>query len=93
MVELQKRVEAVCDTENDNEWYRDGKQIMITATHAIKDKFNINQLNLLEDGIIQIPATDISSKRNEELPDFTNLTNKQNQRFDINFTHQETMSH
>ena len=74
MVELQKRVEAECDTENDNDWYRDGKQIMITATHDIKDKFNINQLNLLEGDIIKIPATDMSSKRNEELPDFTNLT-------------------
>jgi len=73
MQELQKRVEAVCDTEDKNEWYRDGKQIMITATHDVKDKFNVHQLNLLEGELIQIPATDISSKRNEQLPDFTNL--------------------
>ena len=65
IVEQQKRVEAVCDIENYNEWYRDGKQIMITATHDIKDKFNIKQLNLLQGYIIQIPATAISSKCNE----------------------------
>ena len=74
MVELQKRVEAVCDTENDNEWYKEGKQIMITATYDIKDKFNIHQLNLLEGDIRQIAATDISSKRNEQLLDCTHLT-------------------
>ena len=74
MLELQKRVKAVCETENCNDWYRDGKQIMITATHDIKDKFNINQLNLLQGDMIKIQATDISSKHNEDLPDFNNLT-------------------
>ena len=47
---------------------------MITATHDIKDKSNDKQLNLLQGDIIQIQATDISSKRNEELLDFINST-------------------
>ena len=62
ILELHKRVEAVRETKKDNEWYRDGKQIMITATHDIKNKFNIKQLNLLEGDIVQSPGTDISSK-------------------------------
>ena len=60
MVELQKRVEAICETENMNEWYRAGKQIMFTATHDIKGKFNIKHHNLLQGDIIQIQGTDIS---------------------------------
>ena len=35
---------------------RDGKQIIITVTHNIKDKFNIKHLNFLQGNIIQIPT-------------------------------------
>ena len=47
---------------------------MITATHDIKDKFNIKLLNLIQGDTLEIPDRDISTKYNEELPDFTNLT-------------------
>ena len=62
MLKLQERVQAVCETENCNDWYRDGKQIMITATHDIEDKFNMKQLTLLQCDMIKIQAIDISSK-------------------------------
>ena len=73
MEELSKRVLAECDTENDNEWYRDGKQVMITSTHDIKDKFNMKQLYQLDGDIIEFPAKDIPSKGLEQLPDLTNM--------------------
>ena len=39
---------------------------MITATYEIKDKINMKQLNLLQGNIVDISATDILSKPNEE---------------------------
>merc|ERR1712115_163256 len=42
---LNERVKAICVTENNNDWYKFGKQIMITPTHDTKDKFNDKQLN------------------------------------------------
>ena len=68
----EEGIDAVCDTENDNKLYRDGKQIMITTKHDIKDKFNIKQINLLQGNIIKISSRDISSKYNE-LTDFTHI--------------------
>ena len=62
MEKLSERVLAECDTENGNEWYRDGKQVMITSTNDIKDKFNMKQLNQLHGDIIELPAKDIPSK-------------------------------
>ena len=48
MVEvLNLRVKAKCPTEDENEWYKNGKQIMITSTHEIKDRFNAKQLKNL----------------------------------------------
>lgn len=47
---------------------------MITATYEIKDKINMKQLNLLQGNIVDISATDILSKPNEEQLDFTNLS-------------------
>ena len=38
---LNKRVEAKCETEDNNEWYKDGRQVMITPTHETKDRFNV----------------------------------------------------
>ena len=70
IVELQKRIEAVCDTANDNEWERESSKWW-SLPHM---KFKLKQLNLLQGNIVEIPAADISSKCNEELPDFTNLT-------------------
>ncbi len=69
---LSERV-TKCDTENDNEWYRDGKQVMITSTHDIKDKFNMKQLPQLHGDIIEFPAKDIPSKGLEQFPDLTNV--------------------
>ena len=42
MVDLSK-----CDTEKDNQWYREEKQVMITARDNVKDKFNVKQLKKL----------------------------------------------
>merc|ERR1711942_484839 len=74
---LIKRVQAICDTENNNDWYKDGKQIMITPTHDTKDRFNEKQLTNLNGEIILFPAKDNPSKRTPILPNFINL-NEQN---------------
>merc|ERR1711989_1921 len=45
---LIKRVQAICDTEDNNDWYKDGKQIMITPTHDTKDRFNEKQMRVMK---------------------------------------------
>merc|ERR1712177_130343 len=65
---LNERVKAICDTENNNDWYKFGKQIMITPTHDTKDKFNDKQLNNLNGEIISFPAKDNPSKKTPVLP-------------------------
>merc|ERR1712089_52204 len=53
---LKERVQAICDTEDNNDWYKDGKQIMITPTHDTKDRFNEKQLtNLNGETILLVP--------------------------------------
>ena len=66
---LNKRVEAKCETEDNNEWYKDGRQVMITPTHEIKDRFNTKQLSIIEVDLITFSANDIPSKCMENLPD------------------------
>ena len=62
MVGLSKRVPALCDTWNYNEWYKNCKQVMITSTSDIKDKCTMEYLHLLTNDIIEITATDIPYK-------------------------------
>ena len=73
LAHLTKRVEAKCETEDNNDWYKNGKQVMITSTHQIKDRFNTKQLLNLEGDLIKFPAKDIHSKRMQTLPDLSNL--------------------
>merc|ERR1712115_118003 len=61
---LIKRVQAICDTEDNNDWYKDGKQIMITPTHDTKDRFNEKQLTNLNGEMILFPAKDNPSNKN-----------------------------
>jgi hypothetical protein len=70
---LIERVQAICDTEDNNDWYKDGKQIMITPTHDTKDRFNENQLTNLNGEMILFAAKDNPSKRTPILPNFINL--------------------
>merc|ERR1712101_44119 len=65
---LLQEQKAICDTENNNDWYKFGKQIMITPTHDTKDKFNDKQLNNLNGEIISFPAKDNPSKKTPVLP-------------------------
>merc|ERR1712208_252709 len=67
---LNERVQAICDTEDNNDWYKHGKQIMITPTHDIKDSFNEKQLRNLNGDMILFAAKDIPSKRTQTLPNF-----------------------
>merc|ERR1712002_747965 len=73
---LNERVQAICDTEDNNDWYKDGKQIMITPTHDTKDRFNEKQLRNLDGEIILFAAKDNPSKRTPILPNFKNLNEK-----------------
>merc|ERR1711895_395375 len=70
---LNERVQAICDTEDNNDWYKDGKQIMITPTHDKKDRFNEKQLRNLNGEMILFAAKDNPSKRTPILPNFLNL--------------------
>merc|ERR1712115_396197 len=70
---LIERVQAICDTEDNNDWYKDGKQIMITPTHDKKNRFNEKQLTNLNGEIILFAAKDNPSKRTPILPNFINL--------------------
>merc|ERR1712112_771648 len=70
---LNGRVKAICDTEDNNDWYKDGKQIMITPTHDTKDRFNEKQLTILNGEMISFAAKDNPSKRTPILPNFLNL--------------------
>ena len=70
---LIERVQAICDTEDNNDWYKDGKQIMITPTHDTKDRFNEKQLTNLNGEMILFAAKDNPSKRTPILPNFINL--------------------
>merc|ERR1711873_88898 len=70
---LNERVQAICDTEDNNDWYKDGKQIMITPTHDTKDRFNEKQLRNLDGEMILFAANDNPSKRTPILPNFKNL--------------------
>merc|ERR1712002_1159877 len=70
---LIKRVQAICDTEDNNDWYKDDKQIMITPTHETKDRFNEKQLTNLNGEMILFAAKDNPSKRTPILPNFLNL--------------------
>merc|ERR1712089_93292 len=73
---LNERVQAICDTENNNDWYKHGKQIMITPTHDTKDKFNEKQLRNLNGDMILFAAKDNPSKKTHILPNFNNLNEK-----------------
>merc|ERR1712002_325040 len=70
---LNERVQAICDTEDNNDWYKDGKQIMITPTHDTKDRFNEKRLRNLNGEMILFAAKDNPSKRTPILPNFLNL--------------------
>ena len=77
MVEvLNRRVKAKCATENNNDWYKNGKQVMITSTHEIKDRFNTKQLNNLQEELITFPAIDIPTKQDQILPNLSNIQEK-----------------
>merc|ERR1712177_82892 len=73
---LNERVRAICDTEDNNDWYKDGKQIMITPTHDTKDRFNEKQLTNLNGEMISFASKDNPSKRTPILPNFKNLNEK-----------------
>merc|ERR1711872_1080866 len=73
---LNERVQAICDTEDNNDWYKDGKQIMITLTHDTKDRFNEKQLRNLNGEMKLFPAKDNPTKRTPILPNFKNLNEK-----------------
>merc|ERR1712121_556949 len=73
---LNERVQAICDTEDNNDWYKDGKQIMITPTHDTKDRFNEKQLRNLNGEMKLLAAKDNPSKRTPILPNFINLNEK-----------------
>merc|ERR1712002_1046788 len=73
---LNERVQAICDTEDNNDWYKDGKQIMITPTHDTRDRFNEKQLRNLNGEMILFAAKDNPSKRTPILPNFKNLNEK-----------------
>merc|ERR1711895_358830 len=73
---LNERVQAICDTEDNNDWYKDGKQIMITPTHDTKDRFNEKQLRNLNGEMKLFAAKDNPSKRTPILPNFKNLNEK-----------------
>merc|ERR1711872_92592 len=66
-------VQAICDTEDNNDWYKDGKQIMITPTHDTKDRFNEKELRNLNGEMKLFAAKDNPSKRTPILPNFLNL--------------------
>ena len=70
---LNIRVIAKCPTEGNNEWYRNGKQIMITSTHEIKDRFNAKQLKNLQEDIITFPTLDKSTKVEQNLPNISKI--------------------
>ena len=70
---LNKRVEAKCETEDNNEWYKDGRQVMITPTHETKDRFNAKQLQNLQGDMINFPAKDNPSKCTPNLPNLSNF--------------------
>merc|ERR1712121_415018 len=70
---LNERLQEICDTEDNNDWYKDGKQIMITPTHDTKDRFNEKQLRNLNGEMILFAAKDNPSKRTPILPNFLNL--------------------
>merc|ERR1712240_969684 len=70
---LNERVQAICDTEDNYDWYKDGKQIMITPTHDTKDRFNEKQLRNLNGEMNLFAAKDNPSKRTPILPNFINL--------------------
>ena len=74
--QLNTRVKAICETENNNDWYKNGKQVMITSTHEIKDRFNTKQLNNLQGDLITFRAIDIPTKRNQTLPNLSNIQEK-----------------
>ena len=70
---LNKRVEAKCETEDNNEWYKDGRQVMITPTHETKNRFNAKQLQNLQGDMINFPAKDNPSKHMPNLPNLSNF--------------------
>merc|ERR1712121_583671 len=70
---LNERVQAIYDTEDNNDWYKDGKQIMITPTHDTKDRFNEKQRRNLNGKMNLFAAKDNPSKRTPILPNFINL--------------------
>ena len=74
---LNDRVRAHCDTLYENEWYKDGRQVMITPTHETKDKFNASLLQHLDGDIGQFPAKDTPSKRTPNLPNLSILNEQQ----------------
>ena len=69
---LESRVQQ-CDTEFDNRWYRDGRQVMITPTHEVKDEFNSLLLSKLEGHEYVLDAVDKPSVKNPTLPDLSKL--------------------
>merc|ERR1712243_350373 len=73
---LNERVQAICDTEDNNDWYKDGKQIMIAPTYDTKDRFNEKQLRNLNGEMKLFAAKDNPSKRTPILPNFINLNEK-----------------
>merc|ERR1712055_267516 len=85
---LNERVQAICDTEDNNDWYKHGKQIMITPTHDIKDSFNEKQLRNLNGDMILFAAKDNPSKRTPILPNFKNLNEKKKSKTKQNKTKQ-----
>ena len=74
---LNERVEAECDTLYNNDWYKDGRQVMITPTHQIKDEFNSKLLCHLEGEEVHFPAKDTPSTRTPNLPDLSKCNEQQ----------------
>ena len=70
-LEVQKAMESRiidCPTEYCNDLYRDGKQIMITTTHAIKDAFNEKLIQMLEGQEFILYANDKPTLKSNSIP-------------------------
>ena len=69
---LQSRI-TPCETEYENDWYRDGRQVMITPTHEVKDAFNETLLSKLDGHRYVLTALDRPSAKTPHLPDLSSL--------------------
>ena len=70
---LKERVVAQCDTMYENEFYQNGRQVMITPKHESKDKFNELLLQKLDGEMHEFLAIDNLPVTALGLPDISYL--------------------